>query len=215
MSDEFFREVEQDLRDQEIKQFWEENKYWISGGVIAAIILTASLSFWRHWEYQRDTLATSQLTKMTVDRQVDPAALSAFIQATDKNHATVARFLLASELLKRGKKEEAIGIYNTIASTRGIDKEYREFAKVLSISQRIDQDDPATLEAELEELVNSKATWRHSARELQALALAKQKKFEKAIAVLQSLSEDEAAPLDIRNRALDLQTLYAVEKNQS
>ncbi len=216
MSEEIFMEVEDDIRQQQLNQFWEENKYWIIGGVISAIILTGSLSFWRHWEYKRDAAATTQLTKLVMNDSIDIPKMSKFIEDTNKNHATIARFLLAANHTKKKKNAEAITVYEEIIATQGIDKNYNSLAKLLTISLQIDNKsaDLVQLNKDLSELAVATSPWKYTAKEFQALIYAKQKDFVKAIAALETIANDINAPEDARTRATDIKALYSAEKNQ-
>ncbi len=215
MSDEIFIEVEDDMRQQQLREFWEENKSWIIGGVISAIILTASLSFWRHWEYKRDTSATTELIKVT-SNDINVEALSKFIETTNKNHATIARFLLASDFTKKKDNVAATKVYNDIATTKGIDKDYRDLAKMLSISIAIDDEtsDLNKMDQDLTSLINSNSAWKFSSLELQSLIYAKQKDFGKAIASLEIIIDDFTSPRDISERATNMKALYKEGKNR-
>lgn len=215
MSDEIFIEVAEDIRQQKLREFWVENKYWIIGGVISAIVLTASLSFWRHWEYKRDTQATTELIKVTTN-DLNVEALSNFIETTNKNHATIARFLLASSYTKKKENAKATEIYNDITTTKGIDKDYRELAKLLSISIAMDNEtsDLKKMEQDLSVLINSNSAWKISSLELRALIYAKQKDFDSAIASLDIITNDFSAPRNARERATDIKALYRTEKNR-
>ena len=44
MSDEFMHEVHEDLRQQQLKEFWRENGNWIIGGALLAVVMTAGMA---------------------------------------------------------------------------------------------------------------------------------------------------------------------------
>jgi len=207
---EILDEISDDLRQQKLNQFWEENKYWIIGGVIASIIATGAMSFWRQWEYSRDTRNTSELSRLIADIS-NIGNLENFSKTTDKNHAVVAKFILADTYINNGEKAKAITAYKEIAETSGVDKTYRDLAKTLSIGQRIDSDDPKKLEQELSDLINDNSTWRYTALELTALLNAKQGKFDVAINTLNKITSSPDAPTELRNRAITLHELYTAE----
>lgn len=208
MSD-VFNEIEDDIRNEKLQQFWKENGAWIIGGAILAVILTGALTFWRHWEYDRNTAATSELTRIVSTG--DLKQLEKFGEDGDKNHAMVARFVAAGMHLQRGEKDQAIKLYNEIADTSRTDKTWRSLAKILSISQRLDTESPEKLEKELSSLARDKDPWRYTARELQALLAAKQNHLQEAVDILTTVTADPQAPADARARAFTLRDLYMAD----
>lgn len=201
-----FDEINDDLRRQKLNDFWKENGSWIIGGVIAAILLTGGMSFWRHWHHQRDVAATAELLR--VGQLADAAKLEEFAKTTSKNHAVIARFFAAGMYLERGEKDRAVALYDQIGGTFGVDGVYRELAKVLSVAQRIDSADPAVLKKELSGLTDDDGHWRYTARELLALVEQKQGHTQLAIEALTSIISDPQAPEDARARAVKLRELY-------
>ncbi|MCE9508530.1 MAG: tetratricopeptide repeat protein [Alphaproteobacteria bacterium] len=205
-----FDEISDDLRREKLNQFWKENGSWIIGGAVIAVLLTGALSFWRQWEYRRNTAATSELVRLVTAS--DLPTLESFAKTGSKNHAMLARFMAAGAHLEHNEKDQAIALYNDIAETSGIDKTYRDLARVLSIGQRIDKDDPEKLQRELSALSDDKGVWRYTALELEALLSARQGRMQDAVDVLTKITADPLAPADARTRAFTLRELYMAEK---
>jgi hypothetical protein len=205
-----FDEIADDLRREKLNQFWKENGSWIIGGVIMAVLLTAALSFWRHWEYQRNTAATTELTRLA--SVSDLPQLESFAKTGSKNHAMIARFVAAGVHLERGEKDQAVALYNEIAATSGIDKTWRGLAQALSIGQRLDRDDPEKLQKEISALSGDEGAWRYTALEFSALLAARQGNMQAAADALTKITADPLAPADARTRAFTLRELYIAGK---
>jgi len=212
---EILDEISEDLKKQKLNKFWEENKYWIIGGIIGSILLTGTISFWKNWEYQRDTSATAELTALVKTVSDKPADLGKFANRTNKNHATVARFILANTYSEKGEKKKALKLYKDISNTKGIDISYKELAKLLSISIRMNDGDIKSLRNELSALIYEEGTWRHTAREFKALLYAKENNFKEAINTLDKIINNPVAPRKLRKNALTLKNLYSIEENKS
>jgi|GEM_PF-1717387 len=211
-SSEFFEQVNDDLKRQQLKKTWEENKYWIIGGIIGSIIATGAMAAWRHWEFNRNVAATAELTEI-VKNGADTKAIEDFAKNTNKNHSVIARLILASVYVEKGASADAIKVYDEIAATFGADKIYKNFAKLLSVkyrSQTISNDD---ILKELEPLTSKSSGWSFSAMELKATILAKQGKFEQAVEVLNTITASPDAPERLRQRAVKLTELYDAEKS--
>ena len=208
MSD-VFDEVNDDLRREKLNQFWKENGNWIIGGAIAAIVLTAALTFWRQWEYRHNTVATAELTRLATAS--DLSKLESFAKIGGKNHAMIAKFIAAGTHAARGEKDQAVALYDEIGKTFALDKTWRDLARVLSIGQRLDSDDPEKLKKELDGLSDDKSAWRYTAREFEALIATRQGHMQEAVDALTKITGDPQAPDDARTRASTLRELYMAD----
>jgi hypothetical protein len=199
-------EVSDDLRRQQLEQFWKENGAWIVGGVILAVIFTAGLSWWREHTYQRNMEQTAQLVEIMNGADVDK--LTSFAEKTDKNHAVIARFAAAAVYAKRNDADKAIAIYNSIENTTGVDSTYRDLAKLLSADLQLGSADPTALHQQLSSLTKRGNPWRFSALELEALLYAREHKMKEAADDLAEITADSNAPQDVRMRASTLREFY-------
>lgn len=203
---EIMDEINEDLRRQQLEQFWKENGAWIIGGVILAVVFTAGLTWWRAHTYARNLQETSQLIEIINESDVDK--LNSFADKTDKDHAVVARFAAAAVYAKRQQPEKAAAIYASIQNTTGVDGTYRDLARLLSASQRLETADPAGLHKDLKSLTDKGEAWRFSALELEALLYAREHKLKEAADSLAEIIADSAAPQDVRMRASTLREFY-------
>lgn len=204
MSD-VMREIDDDMRQQRLREFWVENRAWIIGGIILAIVMTAGLSFWRQHTLNRNAQATYELFN-AMDKG-DEAALGT-LAAGKGPHGALAAFLAAGLHAQKGENEAAATLYDRIATTRGLDAVYRDLASLLSVSHRLDTGDAQKLHAALKPLTAQKNVWRFSALELQALLFAREGKMSDAVASLSTLIAATDAPAEVRARATTLRALY-------
>jgi hypothetical protein len=208
-----FDEINDDLRREKLNQFWKENGSWIIGGALGAVLLTGAMTAWRTWEYSRDAAATTQLARLT--DAADWSKVESFAASSDKNHAMMARFMAADAYLEKHQTDKAIALYNDIAATSGLDKTWRDLARIHSLSLRLDKDPPEALAKELAALSGSKDVWRYTALEMQALLAARQGHMQDAANILASITADPQAPEDMRQRAFSLRELYIADAKAS
>lgn len=208
MSD-IMEEVAEDIRQQKLREFWQQNGAWIIGGALLAVVMTGGLNFWRAYEAKKNAAQTAAL--MTALKKSDAENLLSITQASDRGHAALARFAAAALYAKNGEKDKAISAYRDISGTFGVSKRLRDLAALQSISLRLDTDPADALEKELSPLAKNGGTFRFSAREMQALLLARERKKKEAASILEKIAKDAAAPQDMRVRVLTLQSLYAAD----
>jgi len=205
-------EVGEDLRRQQLEQFWKENGSWIIAGVIIAILFTGGLAWWRQYAYERNLKQTAELVAMM--EEADAGQLAAFAAKSTKDHGALARFAAAAIYAKRKESDKAVALYRAIADTTGLDRVYRDLARLLSVGQRLQTGDPKALHGELEDLTGPKSAWRHSALEMEALLYAREKRMKEAADALAEITGDISAPSDIRMRASTLRELYIGEARE-
>ena len=205
MSD-IMHEIKDDLRQQQLKAFWQENRDWIIGGVILAIVLTGGMSYWRSHQAEKNMQRTSAM--LQVLNTGDPAAISAFAQSGG-TQAVLARFAAAGAYLQKNQTDEAIAVYQTIEKQRGADKVLRDLAKLQRLILQMSTADTALMQSELASLASDKNPLRFTAMEMQALLFARDGKTEQAMEKLAFISGDAQAPQDVRMRAFTLRELYA------
>jgi len=211
--EEIFEEVNEDLKQKQLKEFWEENKNWIIGGVLGSIIATASMSGYRSWEHKRDVNATAKLSHIVEELKTSGTDdLETFIASTNKNHALIARLILAANFVENGDTDKAINTYKIIANTKGVDKNYKNYAKFLSVKYNLDNLSSDEVAVKTKELLNT--NWKHLSLELQAVSLAKENKFANAAKILNMLSSDPQTPNALRGRAIKLTELYSSKLNK-
>ncbi len=210
MSD-LINEVDDDMRRQQLDKFWLENKNWIIGGIILAIVTTAGLTWWRTWDFQRNVTQTQELRQI-VDKD-NAASLTAYAKESDRNHAALAKLMAAGMLSRDGKTDEAAKIYDDLGGTLGADSTLRDLAKLQSIGLRLNRDDAKKLHKELEDISGDHDAFRYSALEMDALLYARENKLQEAIERLTKITSGSDAPDDVRTRAVTLRELYTATLN--
>jgi hypothetical protein len=93
----------------------------------------------------------------------------------------------------------AVAALDLFAADAGVDPLWRDLARLRAGMLRVDSADKAELEQRFAPLLNG--SFRHSARELLALAAIKRGDFEAAGKWLDQIVVDPAAPADLRQRA--------------
>ena len=84
---------------------------------------------------------------------------------------------------------------------------YRDLALIMSVMHDLDIGDPAQLSASLTGLMAADNPWRHSAKELTALAAQKAGDKSKAGKLYKELADDATAPSGIRARAAEMSAI--------
>jgi len=204
-----FREVDEDVRAQEYLRLWKTYGKFVIAGMFAIVLGTAGSVIWRNYQNNKMQKEGDQFALAVADFQAGSNAKAAKLfdqiaKESGKGYGLLAKLQQAEVLIKQGKKDEAVKIYNEVAADGHYDKVYRDLASLSAAMQLMDTGDPQMLETRLEALDTKDSPWRFSAQELLA-ALAIRKGDQKtAEDLFKGLSENDAAPSGIRSRAKEM-----------
>ena len=202
-NNEFFREVNEDYRRDQIAKVW--TRY--SGVIIAvAVLIVAGVAGWRYWQgVQRAAAETAseQLDKANrLAREGNAAEAGKLLGALEADgpsgYRLLARFRSAAETAKR---DTAAGTkaFDALAEDSQVGEGLRDLARLRSAMLRLDAEDPAPALASLQSLAAS-SPYRFSAREMLGLAALRRGQYEEADRWFQQLVTDPETPQNLRQR---------------
>ena len=128
MSDELlFREVDEEVRQDQIKKIWERYGGLISIAAVLVVIAVAAFQGWRYWQVRQSEAAAQAyadaVTLLEDGKTADgEAALKGISHPT---YATLARLRLAAALAAQGKADEAVAAYDAVAGDANTDPAFQ------------------------------------------------------------------------------------------
>ncbi len=202
------REVDEELKQEQLQQIWTKHGSLIVGGAVAIVLAVAGWQGFNTWQGKQRAAASASYTASIQQLELgkrDEAvtALGKLVADGPSGYQVLAELKLADLKLAAGDREGAAALYDRVASTASEDI-YRELATLKSAYLKLDTADPAAIEKMVEKLAVEKSPWRHSAREVQALAAAKRGDAAKASELFRKIADDPAAPQGVRARAAEL-----------
>ncbi len=222
MTNLLLQEIDEEVRRDRLAQIWARHGRLLIGLSIAFVVLAAAYSVYlNNWTQKQET-ATAGLveilqnsSRLVPDEKGDKKnddgkfqkELIDYAGTAPAELAMLARLYAASQIEGDAQRKNALDELNKIVTAQNINPLYQELAKILSVQMRLDQDDPAALQAELAPLMKDTQPWRHSARELSALLSYKMGDKEAAKKTVATLLGDEDAPESLKERAKKLESL--------
>ncbi|TMJ02200.1 MAG: tetratricopeptide repeat protein [Alphaproteobacteria bacterium] len=210
MSD-IFQEVDEEVRREKLKQLWERHSNLI---VALALLVVLAVGGWRGYDWWENKKAAESgaafeaaLNLAESGKQEEArAAFSRLAQDGSSGYRALARFREAAELAKVDPAAGATA-YNALASDSGIGRTLQDLAAVRGGLILVDTAPLAELTARLEPLTAADRPFRHTAREL--LALAAWRTGDKAAAKrwFDLIATDAETPAGTRQRMDVLMTL--------
>ena len=179
------------------------------GVALIVVAATAGKVGWDAWQVRQleQQGAAFAAAEAALERNDPTAAADQFASlaaAQSGDAAALARLREAEARINAGDTENGLALLDEVARNSRIDTVLRDYAAVTAAQRRLGQADPVSLQADLQPNMVSDAPFRHSAREIAALAALEAGDEAGAIEALRQLQADIATPDDMRRRAGEL-----------
>jgi hypothetical protein len=169
-----FREVDEDVRRERLQQLWERHANLI---VAVALLIVLGVGGWRgyeYWENQKAAEAGAQFEAAVTLAETGKGAearaeFGKIVKDGTTGYRTLARFRDIAELAKLNAPEAAKA-YDALAADSSIGRTLQDLAVVRGAMIEVDTAPLADMTKKLEPLTAADRPFRHTARELLALA---------------------------------------------
>jgi hypothetical protein len=204
--DSFFREVDQELRQDQAKALWDR---FGPAALAIAIVIVLATAAWVAWDYWNTTRAnrsgdiySQALVHAREGRTEEAKAALAELEAGGYGaYPVLARMRAATLLSQAGDHQGAISGFDSVAADSAVPVSIRDMARLRSGLLLVDHGSYADVSQRVETLTADTNTLRHSAREALALSAWNEGRLSDASALLTQIIDDEGAPNNLRQRA--------------
>jgi hypothetical protein len=199
-----FQEVDEEVRRERLKKLWERYGSYAIAGAVALVLAVAA---WRGYEWWVAKQAAQfgdafmAATKLSEDGKYAEAE-SAFARVAAEgtsNYRVLARLSQAGDLAATDRKA-AVAAYDAIAADHSVAQPLRDLATIRSALLLVDTAPLSELSARLEPLTGPDGTFRHTARELLALAAWRNGDMSGARRWVDMIVADPETPESVRSR---------------
>ena len=213
MSDrDFFREVDEAVRQDRYKQLWDQYGIYAIGAAAAVVLAVAGHKAWTYWQDKQAQEAGAKFTQALSLEDGPEAAtaremLAAMAEKGPEGYRMLARFQLAAAEAKAGELDNAVAAYDALAKDPSVDSILRDSAQLQAAALRLDKADYSEMEQRLKGLIESSSAWRFSARELLGLSAYRLNDMREAERQFSALLSDQGTPPNLRERVDMMLTL--------
>ncbi|MFD1746078.1 tetratricopeptide repeat protein [Rhizobium helianthi] len=205
-NDSFIREVNEELRSEQISRIWRSYRGFIIGGAVLIVLGTAGYRGYEYWhnhnasQYGDQFLAALNLAK---ENKTDEAmaALQKLEQDGSGAYPVLARMRAATLLTQKGDATGAIKAFREVAADNSVPSVLRDIAKMRVAYLLVDNGTYADVSAEVEPMATGNHTLRNSAREALGLSAMKAGDTAKARQWFEDIVNDAETPRNVANRA--------------
>ena len=219
-SETFFREVDENLRRDQAKDFARSYGAWLIGAVVLLIAAIGGYLYWQNRQQEQAAAQSEELSKIITDigsGNVAAAPAQLDTMAAKGNDAYRASALLtrAALAIQQRDMKLAAAKYREVAADDGLPQPYRDVATIRGTAIEFDTIKPEEVVARLQPLTKPGNPWFGSAGEMTAMALLKQNRKAEAGRLFAQIAADKAVPESIRARAVQIAGTLGVDASAS
>lgn len=212
MSEEFIREVDEDLRHKQLTNIWKKYGSYLIAFLVGTVLFVAgNVTLKNYNESQYNKVANEYSKAMASAKANDTdAALKMLQKLSDEDvsgYQILAAFKQADIDLEKGDSDKAASVLGKLSDAADVDKVYRDLARLkaaMILSDTLSYDE---IKARLAPLTIEGNIWKNMAKELLAMAALNSGNGEEAKRLLTELEEDLEAPADVKSRAKDFKSV--------
>lgn len=204
-SDVLFREIEDDLRQDQANKLWTNYGKYFVGIAVAVVAGVAAFQGWQTYDLNQRQAAgeTFAAAQKLIEEKKTEEALDAFskISAEGSGYGLLAKFRAAAIKGDTGDLDGALADYTQLASDNDVTPYYRDMAVILGSFAELDSGaSGSSLIDRAAALNDAENPWRHSAREILGLNALKSGDNTKAAEFFKAIADDATAPQTVKAR---------------
>jgi hypothetical protein len=168
-NDALFREVEEEMRREQLAKLWERYGIYVIGLAVAVIAVVGGTKLWESRRLAAAEAAGAEFetaTKLLDEGKSEDAAkaFDALAANGPKGYAGLAQLSQAGAYLKLDKRAEALAIFDKLASDGSADPLLASYARLQAAALRVGEADYAEIENRLAPLIGEDSSRRRATR---------------------------------------------------
>ncbi|HET9811509.1 MAG TPA: tetratricopeptide repeat protein [Sphingomicrobium sp.] len=212
----FLREVDENLRRDQLESFAKAYGKWLIGAVVLFLAAVGGWLYWQHRQQEKSAAQSEELMSIYTDigsGKADQAKkrLEPLEKADSDTVRALALMTEAAVALDSNDRTTALAKYRAIAADEGLPDAYRNLGVIRATAIEFDSIKPEEVIARLEPLAKPGEPWFGSAGEMTAMAYLKQGQKAKAGRLFAAIAADPMVPETLRNRAAQTAGSLGVE----
>ncbi|MEN2787482.1 tetratricopeptide repeat protein [Sphingomonas qilianensis] len=211
----FLREVDEELRRDQLTSVWTRYGRWIIVAILAALALFAGFLYWRHQQTEAAGIAGEQLQAgfdaLAAKPDTVPPQLTTLADSKVEGYRVTARFLQADQLLLKQDLKGAAAIFASVAADTSVSQPFRDLALIRQTSAEFDTLKPDVVVTRLKPLALADNAYFGSAGELLAAAYLRMNRKDLAAQMFAGIARSDKVPETIRLRAVQMSGAMGVD----
>jgi hypothetical protein len=215
----FYREVDEELRRDQLKSVWQRYGWFIVGGIVLLLALLAGFIWWQNRQQAERGVMGETLTAVFSDVQAQKTKevaprLDRLAEEGSAGYRAAALLTKADVAIQEGNDAAAIAAFKAVAEDEELAEPYRNLALIRQTTLEFDKLPAAQVIQRLRPLAQAGSPWFGSAGELVALAHLKQQQSAEAARIFAAIAKDRTLPRSMRSRAVQMAGALGVDATQ-
>jgi len=206
--DAFFREVDEEVRKDQLAGFWNRYGRWIVIAIGLGLVALAGFLWWREEQVRKVGVLSEEFSAAQQGLELGNAKavqeIERFATGDYGGYTVLARFTRASRAVENGDNAAALSGYRALAADRKLPQPLRDLASIMAVRVEYDTLAPAEVVTRLKPLAQPGAPWFGVAGEMLAVAYVNEGKPDLAGPIFAAISSDETIAPSLRQRAQQL-----------
>lgn len=208
MTDAFIQEVDEDVKNDNLKVLWDKYGLLIIAFVVLAVSAAISVDQIKNWKTAQNQqrteeyMAAAQLQADNPDNTI--AALQKVSQKNQGIFSDFARLQIANVLLNEDKIDEALTALENIINDKQVNSEVKHIALIKLATFKLDTMDRASFEKLLQPVIAENSSWTPMAQDLLAMSAIKNGDVETARSIYENILKIEDLPEGFKNKIQDM-----------
>lgn len=206
MSEEsLFREVDEEVRRDEIESIWKKYGSWILALCLGIILAVGGLKGWQYWQKQQaetggaNYFAALKLAEDGKTEEADKAFSS--LKDSHAGFGIFGKFKQAAAMAKAGNTKTAVTAYDEISASSNVPPALKNLARIKAAYLLADSATVKELQDRVTGFDDANSPWRNPARELVAFAAYRSADYKLANQKLNQILTDLQATAGAKQRA--------------
>jgi hypothetical protein len=215
----FYREVDEELRRDQLMGMWERYRKLVIAGIVLVIAAIVFFFWWQnHQEQQagkRSTTLLGAFDDISAGKKTEAGAkLDGLARESDDGPRAAALLTKAAVAISADDIKGAAALYRQVADDKDLPQAYRDVATVRMTAVEYDSLPPQAVVDRLKGLAVKGNPWFGSAGEMVAIAYLKLNKPQQAARLFADIARDKDAPESLRARVDQMAVSLGAEPAQ-
>lgn len=207
--DAFIREIDEELKNEQLKRIWEKYGLFIILFVAAAVTAAVSFESFKAWQDKRNqSFSDTYAYALNLQNQGRYAESLEVLDKLEKSgkavYSNIAEIQKANIFIEQNKIEEAIAVLENVVNAKDFNPQIKQIAIIKLASYKLDYAPSQEIQELLEPLVKENGVWTNIAKELLAMLAIRDNDIEGAQTLYQEISVAANTPETLKARAQDM-----------
>jgi hypothetical protein len=202
----FYREVDEELRRDQVRSYWERYGKLAIAGVLLLLALIAGALWWNNQRHVKAGEKGAQLISAfdeisAGNKGAAAPKLDALEKSGSPGYRAAAILTRADLAVEENQLDRAAALFKQVADDKDLEETYRNLALVRQTHVQFDKLPPQAVIDRLKPLAVAGNPWFGSAGEMVGIAHLKLNRPQEAARIFAAMSKDKQVPESVRSRA--------------